>query len=217
MLKTVRRLYLQAVLALALVALALVALAGCTPTVISETAQAAFEDRITEDQVTDLKIASGLYNRLAKKDRNLVLDIGIDVWEQRLLLTGAIDRQGVIDEVVGLARADGRVKALYNEIRLVSTVDRDARRKQAETSDSGEKTGLRQTVGDYWIETKIKGQLLTAKYVRSVNYRWRSVKNAVYLIGRARSTDELGRVLAIIRGTRGVANVKHFVEVKPVS
>jgi len=211
MLKTVRRLYFQAFLALALGPLA-----GCTPTVISDTAQAAFEDRVTEDQVTDLKIASGLYNRLAKKDRNLVLDIGIDVWEQRMLLTGAMDNRSAIDEIVGLARSDGRIKAMYNEIRLVSTADRDARRKQAETSGSGEKTGLRQTVDDYWIEAKLKGQLLTAKDVRSVNYRWRSVKNTVYLIGRARSGDELGRVLGIIRATRGVANVKHFVEVKSI-
>lgn len=209
MLKTARDLYLQTVLAVALVVLG-----GCTPTVISETAQAVFEDRITEDQVTDLKIASGLYKRLANKDQNLVLDIGVDVWEQRLLLTGALDRQGVIDEVVRLARSDSRIKALYNEIRLVSTAVREARRKQSETGASGEKTGLKQTVDDYWIETKIKGQLLTTSHVRSVNYRWRSVKNTVYLIGRARSADELDRVLAVIRATKGVANIKHFVEVK---
>ena len=195
----------------------LLGLAACTPTVISDAAQAAFEDRITEDQVTDLKIASNLLGRLAQKDKNLALDIGVDVWEQRMLLTGTLDDGATIDTVVEMARADGRLKIIYNEIRLVSTSERAARREQSETSDSGAKTGLKQTVSDYWIETKIKGQLLTAKDVRSVNYRWRSVKNTVYLIGRARSAEELDSVLTFIRDTKGVGNVKHFVEIKPVS
>ncbi|MHA1599097.1 MAG: BON domain-containing protein [Alphaproteobacteria bacterium] len=204
MLKTARFLGLLMVLAVS----------ACTPTVLSETAQAAFEDRITEDQVTDLKIASGLLSRLAKKDKNLVLDISVDVWEQRMLLTGTLDNRSTIDDVIEAAREDGRIKVIYNEIRLVSAAERDERRKQSDTSGGGEKTGIKQTVNDYWIETKIKGQLLTAKNVTSVNYRWRSVKNAVQVIGRAGSDAELTRVLDIIRATKGVTNVKHFVEIK---
>jgi osmotically-inducible protein OsmY len=38
----------------------------------------------------------------------------------------------------------------------------------------------------------------------------------VYLIGRARSEDELKTVLDIVRKTEGVTEVKHFVEIKPV-
>jgi osmotically-inducible protein OsmY len=192
-------------------------LSACTPTIIQEAAQSAFEDRITEDQITDLKIASFLLKQLIDTDKNLALDIGIDVWEQRLLLTGGLDNTETINKVLGIASADSRVKTLYNEIRLVSTNERDQRRQQAESRDSAESGGVQQTVNDYWLETKVKGQLLATKDVRSVNYRWRSVINTIYIIGRARTQEELDTVLTIIRNTKGVKNVKSFIEIKPVS
>jgi len=200
----------------ATIVLASLSLGACTPTILSEAAQSAFEDRITEDQITDLKIASYLLKQLIKTDKNLALDVGIDVWEQRLLLTGGLDNAAAINQVLELASTDSRVRTLYNEIRLVSTTERDQRRSQAEDRDSAQSGGVRQTVNDYWLETKVKGQLLTAKDVRSVNYRWRSVFNTVYIIGRARSQGELDTVLAIIRDTKGVKNIKSFVEIKPV-
>ncbi len=197
--------------------LASLSLGACTPTILSEAAQSAFEDRIAEDQITDLKIASYLLKQLIKTDKNLALDVAIDVWEQRMLLTGGLDNPAAISQVLALASADSRVETLYNEIRLVSTDERDQRRSQAENRESAESGGVRQTVNDYWLETKVKGQLLAAKDVRSVNYRWRSVFNTIYIIGRARSQSELDTVLAILAETKGVRNVKSFVEIKPVA
>jgi len=192
-------------------------LGGCTPTVIQETAQAAFEDRITEDQISDLKIASGIHKRLALKDKNLLLDVGIDVWEQRVMLTGTLDGRASLDNVLALTREDERIKVLYNEIRIVPTDELNKRRELASAKGDAEKSGIEQTVNDYWIEAKIKGKLIGTRGVTSVNYRWRSVKNTVYIIGRARSSGEREQVLGIIRDTEGVKNTKHFVEVKPIS
>ena len=191
---------------------------GCAPTggvVLTAAAQKAFEDRTTEDQVTDAKIMTGILKRVADKDKNLLLDVSVDVWEQRVMLTGTLDDAGTRDGVAKLAGADDRIKAFHNEIQVVSTAQMDHRRQQAEQKDSGEKGGIRQTVDDVWIETRIKAKLLTASGGTSVNYFWRSVRNAVYVIGRARSTGEREKVLAIIRGTDGVKGVTHFIEVKP--
>ena len=191
---------------------------GCAPTggvVLTAAAQKAFEDRTTEDQVTDAKIMTGILKRVADKDKNLLLDVSVDVWEQRVMLTGTLDDAGTRDGVAKLARADKRIKAVHNEIQVVSAAQREQRRQRADRKDSGEKSGIRQTVNDVWIETKIKAKLLTASGVTSVNYFWRSVRNAVYVIGRARSTGERDKVLAIIRGTDGVKGVTHFIEVKP--
>ena len=191
---------------------------GCAPTggvVLTAAAQKAFEDRTTEDQVTDAKIMTGILKRVADKDKNLLLDVSVDVWEQRVMLTGTLDDARTRDDVAKLARADKRIKAFHNEIQVVSAAQREQRRQRADRKDSGEKSGIRQTVNDVWIETKIKAKLLTASGVTSVNYFWRSVRNAVYVIGRARSTGERDKVLAIIRGTDGVKGVTHFIEVKP--
>ena len=189
---------------------------GCT-TILMETGKKAFEDRSTEDQVTDTKIASSILAGLTDKDESLLLDVSADVWEQRVMLTGTLDDPAVRDEVLKLMKSDTRIKRVYDEIQIVTPEEKERRRKFAEEKKQKDTEGTGQTVDDIWIATKIEAQLIAAKGVTSVNYRWRSVRNQVYLIGRAQTQAELDNVLGICRTTKGVTSVKHFVEVKPVS
>lgn len=188
---------------------------GC-PQVLTETAKKAMEDRNTGDQVTDTKIGTGILTSLAEKDKSLLLDVNADVWEQRVLLTGTLDDPKTKEEVLRLVRADQRIRTLYDEIQIVTKAEQAQRREAAKSKDEPKKEGVGQTVNDFWIETKISAQLITTPHVTSVNYRWRSVRNIVYLIGRARSQEELNTVLETIRKTEGVSQVKHFVEIKPL-
>jgi osmotically-inducible protein OsmY len=136
-------------------------------------AQLVFEDRSTDDGITDDKIGTGIVKRMAEMGKGLVLDIGVDVWEQRVLLTGALDNGG---------------------LRRAAAVGR--------------------TVGDVWVETKIRATLATTRGVTSVNFRWRSLLGTVYLIGRARGAWERDMVIARIRDTEGVKGVVPFLEIK---
>lgn len=188
---------------------------GCT-TVLTETAKKTMEDRVTEDQVTDTKIGASLLGALADKDKHLLLDVNTDVWEQRVMLTGMLDDPKTRQDVVDLVRKDQRLRKVYDEIQIVSKVEKEQRREAAKSKDEPKKDGAGQAVNDFWIETKISAQLIAKRGVTSVNYRWRSVRNTVYLIGRARSEEELNTVLDIIRKTEGVSQVKPFVEIKPV-
>jgi len=176
-------------------------LASCT-TILMETGKKAFEDRTTEDQVTDSKIGAGILARLSNKDTGLLLDVSIDTWEQRVLLTGTLDDPAVRDEVLQLVRSDTRLKQVYDDIHIVTLEEKERRRKEGEEQKKSNTEGIGQTVNDLWIATKIEAQLIAAKGVTSVNYRWRSVRNQVYLIGRARSEAELNRVLEICRNTK---------------
>lgn len=189
---------------------------GCM-TVLTETAKKAMEDRTTEDQVTDTKIGTAILSSLSDKDKGLLLDVNADVWEQRVMLTGTLDNPQTCQEVVQLVRADGRAKKIYDKIQIVTKAEKEQRREAAKNKDEEKKEGVGQSVNDFWIETKISAKLLGAGGVTSVNYRWRSVRNTVYLIGRARNQAELKTVLEKIRTTEGVSNVKHFVEIKPVA
>ena len=99
----------------------------------------------------------------------------------------------------------------------MSKEEKEQRREAAKNKDESKKEGVGQAVNDFWIETKINAQLLSTRGVTSVNYRWRSVRDVVYLIGRSRSDDELKTVLGIVRKTEGVTEVKPFVEIKPLS
>ena len=188
---------------------------GCV-TVVTEAAKKTMEDRVTDDQVTDTKIGTGLLSSLADKDKNLLLDVNVDVWERRAMLTGTVSDAKVRQDVVRLAQADERIRRIYDEIQVVSKEEQARRREAAKNKDESKKEGMGQAVNDFWIETKISVQLISTRGVTSVNYRWRSVRNIIYLIGRARSEGELKTVLDIIRKTEGVSQVKPFVEIKPV-
>lgn len=189
---------------------------GCV-TVVTETAKKAFEDRNTDDQLTDTKMGVSLLAALADKDTNLAIDVSTDVWEQRVLLTGTVSDSQSRRDVLQVVHADKRVKVVYDEIQMVSKEEQTRRRDAVKNKNPNKKEGVDRAVSDFWIETKISAQLISASDVTSVNYRWRSVRNSVYLIGRARTKAELAKVLGIIRATEGVAQVKTFVEIKPLS
>ena len=188
---------------------------GCV-TVVTEAAKKTMEDRSTDDQVIDTKIATGLLTSMADRDKNLLLDVNVDVWEHRVLLTGTVSDPKVRAEVAQFARADQRVRTLYDEIQVVTKEEQALRREATKNKDESKKDGIGQAVNDFWVETKISAKLISTRGVTSVNYRWRSVRNVIYLIGRARSQEELNTVLEIIRGTEGVKQAKPFVEIKPV-
>ena len=199
-------------LLLVLTAVTALLTAGCLTV-----AQKAFEDRSTEDQVTDTKIAAGILSRLSDKDKGLLLDVSADVWEQRVMLTGTLDDPKVRDEVVELVRADKRITQVHNEIQIVTKAEKEKRREQAKEKKEDSKSGIGQSVNDFWIGAKIEVQLVGAGGVTSVNYRWQSVRNTAYIIGRARDAAELSKVLAVCRNTEGVKDVKHFIQIKPKS
>jgi len=190
---------------------------GCMQ-VYEQAAKTAFEDRSNDDHLLDATIDTHITTALADKDKSLLLDVKTDVWEQRVMLTGTLDDPKVKADMIQLVQqADTRVKKIYNEIQMVSTGEKEQRREAAKNKDESKKEGVGQAVNDFWIETKINAQLLSTRGVTSVNYRWRSVRDVVYLIGRSRGEDELKTVLSIIRKTEGVTEVKHFVEIKSVS
>jgi osmotically-inducible protein OsmY len=198
---------------LAALALLLLGVSGCT-TVLSEGAKRAAESRHASDFFTDAQIGTRLFSNLAQKDAGLAMDINIDVWEQRVMLTGTVADARTRAEVVQGVRADKRVLKVYDEIQVVSADELARRRAAVNQRDAGKKEGFERFANDYWIETKITGQLIATKEVSSVNLRWRSVRNTVYVLGRAQSLEEHRRAMDAIRAVEGVAQLKSFVEVK---
>jgi hyperosmotically inducible periplasmic protein len=210
----------QYIARMVLVAVAGVAVLGATGCmqVYEQAAKTALEDRSNDDHILDAKIDTGILSALADKDKSLLLDVKTDVWEQRVMLTGTLDDAKMKKDVVQLVQqSDPRIRKIYDEIQLVSKAEQEQRREAAKNKDASQKSSVEQTVNDFWIETKINAQLISTRGVNSVNYRWRSVRNVVYLIGRSRSEDERQSVLRIIRATEGVKEVTPFVEIKPVS
>jgi len=148
------------------------------------------EDRpfktLRSDAAISLRINEAL---LSSRYQDLYGDVSSDVYEGVVLITGTLKYSENKKRVTKLMRAIKGVKKIINELQI--------------TDDHS----VWAMANDLWLETNLKVQLLGTKGIRSMNYRWRSVKGSVYLIGVARSQRELNTVLNVIRTTKGVVRV----------
>lgn len=184
-------------------ALLAVPLAACGPL------QMPLEDRTGNDQWLDTQIKSGILGEFTKVDHTYLMDVNVDIWEQNVMVTGMVDSKGKYYDVMSLVKQDNRIKTVYDHLVIADqeTIDayhqaEDEYGKNAVPTDSAT-----QSVSDVWIESQIKALLLAEKGVSSVNYRWQSVKNVVYIMGEAQSDAELEKVLSIVRRIKGVTKV----------
>ena len=174
-------------------------LAACTqPTGLVNVASSPAEDRsfdtLTADTAITLDINEVL---LGEQYRDLFAEISTDVYERVVLLTGTVKFAQNKQRATDLVRSVKGVKRIVNELQV--------------TSDYG----IGPAANDLWIETKLKVLLLGTKDIRSINYRWRSVNGTVYLIGGARSQQEMNTVLDVIRRTERVKRVVNHAWVRP--
>lgn len=174
-------------------------LAACTqPTGLVNVASSPAEDRsfdtLTADTAITLDINEVL---LGEQYRDLFAEISTDVYERVVLLTGTVKFARNKERATELVRSVKGVKRIVNELQV--------------TSDYG----IGPAANDLWIETKLKVLLLGTKDIRSINYRWRSVNGTVYLIGAARSQQEMNTVLDVIRRTERVKRVVNHSWVRP--
>ncbi|MEX2454310.1 MAG: BON domain-containing protein [Rhodospirillaceae bacterium] len=166
-------------------------LAGCSqPTGLLNVATSPAEDRSMASLSSDAQIALDINERLlGAQYRDLFFEISTDVYEGRVLLTGTVRAAASKDRATELVRSVNSVTRVINELQVTDDYN----------------TGI--AANDLWIETKLKAQLVAARDVRSINYRWRAVRGTVYLIGAARSQAELDRVVEIVRATERVRRV----------
>ena len=196
--------------------IAAVSLGGCSSpgdSVVLSAAQAAFEDRLAEEQVVDTKIKANILKNNIEMDKMLALDLSVDVWKTRVMITGELSDAALRDKVISTARKDSRISKLYNDIEIVTPEVQAERRTWREKAEDGADSAA-ETAEDFWIETKISAQLLAAKGVSSVNYRWRCVQNTVSILGEAQTPAELNTVLSTIKSIKGVKAINNYIKIK---
>lgn len=131
---------------------------------------------------------------LTGKDRDLFFDVNCDVYEARVMLTGAVRTRSDRERAVALVRSIRNVKLVYDDVQVA------------------EAGGIGNTARDALIEARLKARLVGAKGVKSINYRWQSVNGTVYLIGRARSRTERDALIAVVKDTADVKAVVEHIE-----
>ncbi len=184
---------------LMLVLAAPAALSGCLSTAIGAGATAgiaASEERGIEGAAIDTRIRADINGRWADANLETWQDLGLDVVERRVLLTGKVPTAAQRAQAVRLVRGVEGVREVIDDIKV---------------SDKGD---LGNYARDAWISTQLRTKLLLDNKVMSINYDIETVDQVVYLIGIAQSQAELERVIDYARAMPYVQKVVNYVWLK---
>lgn len=173
------------------------AVSACSPvSMMTSTGGLALEDRSTSDQARDTEIRLIASKRLLEEDSALFRAVGTQVWEGRVLLTGAVVRPENKLRVDKIVRGVPGVRDVINEIRVTA------------------EGGLEAFAADTVAEEKLKVRLLADKEIKSVNYSVRVAGGVAYLLGTARNGPELDKVRSHAREVEGVKRVVSYITVQ---
>ena len=171
---------------------------------IKSAVEAAAEDRSSGDIATDLKIKTAITAAIVDELGTDVISLNVDVYEQDVMLTGAVEDPKLKQKAGQLSKAAEGMKKTYNDILVIKSIDK-------------EKGAVENFVDDTVIESKVNALLLDGTGVNVTNFRWRSVGDRVFLFGRALSNGELKKAIGIVKKIKNVTKVTSRVKVRPKS
>ena len=171
---------------------------GCASLIIGGAATAgvaAYQERGISGVAADTTTATKLRAKLLEADDKLFRDVGIEVYEGRVLLTGRVATEDMRAEAVKMAWSVDSTKDVINEL-LVS------------------ESPLSDMANDSWITAKLTSKITVDEKIFSINYSIETVGGVIYLIGIAQDQAELDRVINHARSIDSVQRVVSHVRVK---
>jgi len=184
----------------AFVAMALLggAVSGCASAVVGAGAtagMAVLEDRTMEVIARDTTIATKIRLNLVNAGEKYVTGISVEVYESRVLMTGAVANDQMRAEAIRLSWKVENVEDVLNEIQIADS-------------------GIKDLAKDTWITTQITSKMTLDRDILAINYNVETVNGVVYMIGLAQSQEELDRVISHMRSISGVQRIINHVRVK---
>lgn len=161
---------------------------------------AALQEGGIKGAATDAAIKLQITDAWVQHDFEMFRNLALTVKEGRVLVTGSVTNPDMRVEAVRLAwKVDG-VKQVLNEVMV-----------EEETN------GLATMVSDSVITGSLKTRIMFDKEVNSLNYTIDTNKGNIYLMGVARTQEELDKVIEYARTTRNVNNVVNYVRLRQES
>ncbi len=173
-------------------------LGGCAGVVVGAGATAgvaAFEERGIKGVASDTATAAKIRSKVMEHSSALALKVGIEVYDNRVLLTGIVADEKARADAVKLAWSVKDIDDVLNELMIGSA-------------------GILDTARDGWISTQLFTRMTGDEKVLAINYSIETVNGVVYLIGLAQSQAELDRVVNHARDIEHVRRVVSHVRVK---
>ena len=171
---------------------------GCAVMVAGAAAgvgMAAVQDRTAGEVMDDGHAYGDVKARLMAADAEGFRDTHVEVYDDNLLLSGSAPDEQHHQAALMIARANPTIHNVYDELAI------------------GERTTIGNAVGDQLIGAEIRTRLLASPHVRAVNINLEVFHGNVYLMGTARSDEELHRAAEIASTVGGVRRVVSFMQV----
>ena len=179
----------------------LLVISGCQTVYMTGVSKAVLidkEERSFNNYVSDTIILAQLKNEYFTNNENIFFNVGVDVLEGRVMLTGSVEQIDERIEATKLAWGIEGVNEVINEIQISNDED------------------ILDYADDLVMKTKINAKLLLEKNILSLNYSIEVVNGVVYLIGIAQNQKELDAVIEISKKTYGVTSVISYVRLKDI-
>jgi osmotically-inducible protein OsmY len=153
----------------------------------------AAKDNTLTEAVDDARISSAIKASFIKKGfKALYTKISVNVVDGRVLYTGKVSSDQDIITAVDIAWDQKGVKEVMNELKV------DDKSSYFDTAEYAR---------DSWITSRIKTKTITEKGVKFINYNIITSGGVVYVLGIAKSQEELDKVAEIASEIHGVEKV----------
>lgn len=167
---------------------------SCTAVVAGNTvANFATEDRPFGDSVKDSETEIYLKNAFFQKNHAYLTEVSIFVSERRALLTGSVETESEIQDIIEITRSNSYITDIYNHISL-------------KDKDSVRSDGI-----DIFLNKKIFAELLGGEHITSANYKTVVQDRIAYIIGSTKSLEEKKLVLERLRNISGLRKIVDYI------
>ncbi len=143
---------------------------------------------------TDVRIQAQINELWFSYDVNMFAKLDLTVNQGRVLITGVVQDPNHRVEAVRMAWQPSGVVHVINEIKVANS------------------EGIIGYAKDAWVSARLRGALIAARDVESINYSIDTVQGSVYLMGFAQDQTELNRVIGIARTIENVKQVVSYVK-----
>lgn len=175
----------------------LIPLSGCVTAAVGAVGAvgvSAFQDKSFGESLDDATASNELKARLMTSSPSAFNEVDVEVAGRMALLTGRVPTMEDRLEAERIAWNVGLLQNVANEIQV-----RD-------------KGGVRQNLNDEWITGRVRSRLLGDGEVKSVNVNIETYDGVVYLMGLARSQQELQKIAEHASKVRGVKEVVSYIQ-----
>ena len=177
--------------------LAILSVSGCVAAAVGAVgagAVATFQERTVGQAIDDATASNEIKAKLLS--RGGYGEVDVEVANGLVLLTGRVVSPEMRVTAERIAWSSNRADDVANQIQIEAP------------------GGFRANASDAWITTRVRSSLVTSRKVRGINFNIETYNGVVYLMGLARSQEELEAAARRASYVRGVQQVVSYMTVR---